>query len=80
MDKPAFPFLRLPVELQVKVANNIGLSFDLKALHLTSKEVSDIATPRLYYKVDLRRKSLDHGVGESIGRMAITGKDLLSSS
>lgn len=49
-----FPFLRLPVELQVEVVNSISLYSDLKALCLTSKKVYDVATPRLYYKVDLK--------------------------
>lgn len=56
-----FPFLRLPVELQVEVVNCISLYSDLKALCLTSKKVYDVATPRLYYKVDLRvgRKGIE---------------------
>lgn len=49
-----FPFLRLPVELQVEIVNSISLYSDLRALCLTSKNVSDVATPRLYYKVDLK--------------------------
>lgn len=56
-----FPFLRLPVELQVEVVNSISLYSDLKALCLTSKKVYDVATPRLYYKVDLKvgRKGIE---------------------
>lgn len=53
-DEIAFPFLRLPVELQAEIINNISLYSDLKALCLVSKELSNVATPRLYYKVDLR--------------------------
>lgn len=54
MNISTFPFLRLPVELQGEVVNNISLYSDLKALCLASKKFSDVATPRLYYKVDLK--------------------------
>lgn len=53
-DRSAFPFLRLPVELQVKVLDQISKYSDLKAFLLTSKELSDLATPCLYKSVDLR--------------------------
>ena len=54
MDKMPFPFLSLPLELQTEAVNYLREYSDLKALRLTSKQLSDIATPRLYYKVDLR--------------------------
>lgn len=54
MDETAFPFLRLPTELQVEVLVNISLYSDLKHLCLVSKKFSNVAIPRLYYKVDLR--------------------------
>lgn len=56
----AFPFLRLPVELQVGVVSNLSLYSDLKALCLVSKGLHSIATPRIYYKIDLRMKD-DYG-------------------
>ena len=56
----AFPFLRLPVELQVEVVNNLSLYSDLKAFCLISKALHNIATPRIYYKIDLRMKD-DYG-------------------
>lgn len=60
-----FSFLDLPVELQVEVVNKISLYCDLRALCLTSKEVSSIATPRLYYMVDLTRAMVSvSGMGE----------------
>lgn len=67
MDELASPFLRLPVELQIKVLNNISLYSDLKALRMTSKELSNIATPRLYRKVDLRMSD-DYGAIKSINQ------------
>lgn len=56
MEQITFPFFRLPAELQAKVLNNISLYSDLKQLCLVSKKFSDIAIPRLYYKLDLRTK------------------------
>lgn len=65
MENITFPFLGLPVELQVEVVNKISLYCDLRALCLTSKEVSSIATPRLYYMVDLTRAMVSvSGMGE----------------
>lgn len=52
----SFPFLRLPVELQIGVLSHVTRYSSLRALCLVSKEVADIATPRLFYKVDLRQK------------------------
>lgn len=60
MGEMAFPFLRLPVELQVEVVNNLSLYSDLKAFCLISKALQSIATPRIYYKIDLRMKD-DYG-------------------
>lgn len=54
MDKIAFPFSSLPVELQTGIVNHLRDYSDLKALCLASKHISDIATPRLYYELDLR--------------------------
>ena len=54
MDKITFPFLSLPVELQTEAVNYLRNYSDLKALCLTSKHLFDIATPRLYYELDLR--------------------------
>ncbi|MCJ1342162.1 hypothetical protein MMC31_000342 [Peltigera leucophlebia] len=56
----AFPFLYLPAKLQIKVVNNISRYADLKALCLVSKSLRKMATPRIYYKVDLRMKD-DYG-------------------
>ncbi|MCJ1346565.1 hypothetical protein MMC31_004783 [Peltigera leucophlebia] len=56
VDKNAFPFLSLPVELQAEVVNYFSRYFDLKTLRLVSLHVSDIVTPRLYHKVDLRNE------------------------
>lgn len=49
----AFPFLSLPVELQVEVVNNISRYSELKALRLVSKTLCHITTPRFYYTVEL---------------------------
>lgn len=54
MDKITFPFLSLPPELQTEAVNYISNYSDLKALCLASKDLSGIATPRLYYELDLR--------------------------
>lgn len=56
MDKTTFPFSRLPKELQINVINNISRYSDLKALCLVSQSLLTVATPRIYYKVDLRMK------------------------
>lgn len=65
-DRSAFPFLRLPVELQVKVVDQISKYSDLKAFLLTSKELSDLATPCLYKIVDLRSHSYDEKISQKI--------------
>lgn len=57
-DKIAFPFLRLPTELQCEIVNCAWQYSNLKALRLVSKHVSDIATPYLYYEVDLTRANI----------------------
>ena len=57
IEKTAISFLNLPVELQAEVVNNISLYSDLKALCLVSKALCNIATPRIYHKVDLKTKS-----------------------
>lgn len=51
--KGILPFLDLPVEMQVEIVNYITQPSDLQALCLICKEVSDIATPRLYHRIDL---------------------------
>lgn len=48
-----FRFLELPVEIQIEVMNHISRPSHIKVLCLVSKEISDIATPRLYNRVDL---------------------------
>lgn len=77
MGYTTFPFLGLPVELQVEVVNNISLYSDLRALCLTSKEVSSIATPRLYYKVDLKRNRIDDGAKASRKKKLLSRIDSL---
>lgn len=57
----AFPFLDLPVELQVNVVNNTSAYSELKALRLVSKQLYDITTPRFYYKVNLYTTSGRYG-------------------
>lgn len=54
----AFPFLNLPVELQVEVVNNISRYSELKALRLVSKTLYHITTPRFYYTVDLYTRDI----------------------
>lgn len=75
-DETAFPFLHLPVELQTCIVNNVTRYADLKALCLVSKEVSDIATPRLFQKVDLRQKEWgeDQQIGQRIGYLRTLAK------
>lgn len=55
-DETSFLFLHLPVELQIGVLSHVTRYSSLRALCLVSKEVADIATPRLFHKVDLRQK------------------------
>ena len=43
------------MELQTEIIDHVREYSELKALCLTSKHVSEIATPRLYYELDLRR-------------------------
>lgn len=52
-----FPFLKLPVEIRCEVVNQLSRPSEIKALCLVSKEIYDIATPRLYNTVDLYPKS-----------------------
>lgn len=47
------PSFRLPIELRIEIVNYLSRPKDIKALCLTSKEICEIATPRLYHKVDL---------------------------
>lgn len=54
LHETGFPFLCLPVELRVKIVNILGQYPELKALRLVCKHLSDLATPCLYYRVDLR--------------------------
>ena len=56
MDGIAFPFLRLPVELQVGTMEHLSNYSDLNALCLVSKHISNIATPCLYSNVDLKKE------------------------
>lgn len=64
-----FPFLRLPVELQVRVLSYVTRYSSLRSLCLVSKQLSYIATPRLFYKVDLRQKKLsaEQSTSQQIG-------------
>lgn len=55
MDGTAFTLLGLPVELWTEIVKYLSNYSDLKALRLVSKRVSDIATPRQYYEVDLKK-------------------------
>ena len=49
-----FPFLSLPVELQHMVISHVTRPTYLKALCLTSKQMSALATPVLFSTIDLR--------------------------
>ena len=49
-----FPFLSLSVELQLMVVSYVTRPTDLKALCITSKQLSALATPVLFSTVDLR--------------------------
>lgn len=51
-----FRFLQLPVEIRIDIGNRLSRPSNIKALCLVSKEIRDIATPRLYNKVDLTWK------------------------
>lgn len=77
-----FLFLRLPVELQSEVLSHVTRYSSLRALCLVSKEVSYIATPRLFYKVDLRQKdwSDEQSIRQRLGylRMLTQIKSLLT--
>ncbi|KAK5125413.1 hypothetical protein LTR85_000522 [Meristemomyces frigidus] len=50
--------LRLPVELQKEVVENITSKADLKSLCRTCKELQSVATPQLYQSVVLRTSQL----------------------
>lgn len=54
-DKTTFPFLNLPIELEAEIVSYVWQYSNLKTLCLVSKHVSDVATPYLYYEVDLIR-------------------------
>ncbi|MCJ1342160.1 hypothetical protein MMC31_000340 [Peltigera leucophlebia] len=53
MDQISFPFLRLPTELQDGIVSCVWKYSDLQSLCIVSKHISDIATPSLYYEVNL---------------------------
>lgn len=53
-DEIASRIFLLPLELQIEIVNNISGYSDLKALCLVSKGASGIATPRLFYRVELK--------------------------
>ena len=55
-DGIASQFLRLPVELQAGTVEYLSNYSDLRALCLVSKHVSNIATPCLYSKIDLKKE------------------------
>lgn len=59
IERFTFPILHLPVELQVKVADQISRYSDLKVFLLISKKLFDVATPCLYKCVDLMSASYD---------------------
>ena len=52
--------LSLPLELQTVVVNYLRNYSNLKALCLASKHISDVATPRLYYELNLRNGGNGH--------------------
>lgn len=52
----AFRFLELPVEIRTNVVTYLSRPSDIKALCRVSKAIWEIATPRLYNKVDLTLK------------------------
>lgn len=54
MEGTGVRLLGLPVELWTEIFKYLSNYSDLKALRLVSKRVSDIATPRQYYEVDLK--------------------------
>lgn len=54
LNRSTFPFLRLPVELQINVLDQISYYSDLKALILNSKELSILATPCLYKCLEIK--------------------------
>lgn len=68
-DEIAFRFLHLPRELQTGIVNNVSRYSDLKALCLVSKEVSDIATPRLFYRVDLKKEEAEEATTKQINSL-----------
>lgn len=53
LNEPGFPFLRLPVELRMKIVDILSQYPNLRALRLVCKHLSDLATPCLYSRVDL---------------------------
>lgn len=53
IDGISLPLLGLPVELWTEIFKYLSNYSDLKVLRLVSKHVSDVATPRQYYEVDL---------------------------
>ena len=53
--KMNFLFPSLPVELQHMVVSYVTRPTDLKALCMTSKQLSELATPVLFSSVDLRQ-------------------------
>lgn len=59
IERSTFQVLHLPVELQVKVADQISRYSDLKAFLLTSEKLFDVATPCLYKCVDPISASYD---------------------
>lgn len=70
VDEIPFRFLSLPLELQIEAVNYLEDYSDLKALRLTSKQLSDIATPRFYYEVDLRTGANENAsLAEKASRM-----------
>ena len=60
MNEITFPFLSLPPELQTEAVNHLRNYSDLKAFRLTSKQLSGIATPLLYYELDFRTGAKGH--------------------
>lgn len=76
MDEITFPFLRLPTELQARIVNRVRQYSDLHALCLVSKHLSEIATPRLYYKVDLTQTNQSWAIEERISILLIKPANL----
>lgn len=75
-----FRFLGLPVEIRCEVVDHLSGPSDIKALCLVSKEICNIATPRLYNRVDLYPKSDPNDLEEEEAKMLARVISLLSAT